>query len=102
MFILKHLLEAVVFNSVIISFLQFLVKFTILPPDFVMSTNQGYMAIFLITLGFLLLFKDIVASKQLGFLNFLDEFQTLSPCRFKKSFIHEYSKKILVHLMIVS
>ena len=68
--VLECFLETVVFSFAIISIFNILVKFTILPLNFVLNAHEGFYGIFLTALGFLLL-KRILASKTHHF--FLDE-----------------------------
>ena len=60
MSILGHLLETIFLISTIISILLFLAKITILPPN-----QLGFLGVALAVLGFLLLFKHIVAFRAI-------------------------------------
>ena len=92
---MRRPLETIFSISVIISILLFLAKITILPPNYVISVNLGFLGMALATLEFILLFKQIVASKAFFFFFFeiykntefvyfsLVDSRTLSPCGFK-------------------
>ena len=68
--ILGHLLETIFLISTIISILLFLAKITILPPN-----QLGFMGVALAALGFLLLFKHIVAFRAILFFKFIKKYR---------------------------